>query len=100
MVKPIKDKRRARADKKIPRPDPAWAEAFMILLLAKLPAEAGGKVSLSLDKLKAFTGIQGEPATQLCYDEETRVVTLQLHEKLQRKEKKSEILTVEKRLII
>ena len=95
MVKQIKNTRRINADKKIPQPDPAWVEAFMILLLAK----AGGKVSLSLDRLKAFTGIQGEPATQLDYDEETRVVTLKLHEKLTIKEKKSSILTLEKKII-
>ncbi|KKN73178.1 hypothetical protein LCGC14_0403510 [marine sediment metagenome] len=95
MIRPIKNTRRINADKKIPEADPAWVEAFMILLLAK----AGGKVSISLDRLKAFTGIQGEPATQLDYDEETRVVTLKLHEKLQIKEKKSDILTFEKRII-
>lgn len=93
MVKPIK--KRKNAAEKIPKPDPAWAEAFMILLLAK----AGGKVSLSLDRLKVFTGIQGEAATQLYYDEETKMVTLKLHEKLLIKEKKSNILTLEKRLI-
>lgn len=96
MVKPIKNTRRINAAKKIPQPEAAWAEAFMILLLAK----AGGKVSLSLDRLKAFTGIKSEPATELDYDEETKTVTLQLNKKLQIKEKKSSILTLEKRLII
>lgn len=95
MVKLKKDTRRANAAKKIPQPDPAWAEAFMILLLAK----AGGKVSLSLDRLKAFTGIQGESATKLDYDKESRVVTLSLHEKFSIKEKKSSILTLEKKII-
>lgn len=97
MVKPIKNTRRINAAKKIPQPEAAWAEAFMILLLAKTEE---GKVSLSLDKLKAFTGIKGEPATELDYDEETRVVTLQLNKKLKIKKKKSSILTLEKRLII
>ena len=95
MVKPIKDNRRKNAAKKIPEANPAWAEAFMILLLAK----AGGKVSLSLDKLKVFSGIQGEPATRLDYDEENKIVTLSLHEKLKIKIKKSNILTPEKKII-
>ncbi len=94
MIQPIKNNRRKNAAKKIPQACPEWAEAFMILLLAK----AGGKVSLSLDKLKVFSGIQGEPATKLDYDEETKTVTLSLHEKLEIK--KSEIITFEKRIII
>ncbi len=95
MVKQIKNNRRKNAAKKIPQADPAWVEAFIILLLAK----AGGKVSISLDRLKAFTGIQGKNATQLDYDEENRIVTLKLHEKLSIKTKKSEIITLEKRII-
>ena len=95
MVKQVKNTRRINADKKVPEPDPAWVEAFLILLLAK----AGGKVSISLDKLKVFVGIQGESATQLDYDKETGVVTLKLHEKLTIKQKKSSILTLEKRII-
>lgn len=93
MIKPVKNTRRINAAKKAPEPDPAWAEAFMILLLAK----AGGKVSMSLDRLKTFAGIQGEAATQLDYDKDTKTVTLKLHEKLQIK--KSEIITPDKRII-
>lgn len=96
MVKIIKDKRRANAAKKIPMASPVWVEAFMIVLLAKV----GGKVSLSLEKLKAFTGVQGGAATQLEYDEETKVVTLKLHEKISFKGKKTNVLTLEKRIIL
>ncbi len=95
MIRPIKDKRREKAAKKnMPKPQPEWAEAFMIFLLAK----AGGSASLSLEKLKAFSKIKGGKATELSYDAETKKVTLSLHEKV--KGKKPVIMLPDKRMII
>lgn len=65
----------------------------MILLLAK----AGGKVSMSMDRLDAYSKVKGGDATNLSYDEETKMVTLSLHPKA--KVKPSKVFVPEKRLI-
>lgn len=76
-------------------PKPQWAEAFMVLLLAK----TGGSVSLSLEQLEEFSKLSGGDTTELSYDEEAEMVTLNLLVKA-KKAKKSKILVPEKRIII
>ncbi|KKN73459.1 hypothetical protein LCGC14_0400340 [marine sediment metagenome] len=80
MIRPIEDKkpRKKRHDNKKLQPKPHWAEAFMVLLLAK----TGGKVSLSIEQLDAFSKVKGDDATNISYDEETEMVTLSLPEKV------------------
>ena len=95
MIKPIKNARRINAAKKIPEANPAWAEAFMILLLAKV----GGKASLSLDRLHAFVGIKGKSAIEIAYDQETKNVTIQLSEELFKKAEEPKIITFDKNII-
>lgn len=82
-------KRRAKAAEKLKMvPKPEWVEAFLVLLLAK----AGGKASLSLEKLEMFSKVKGENPTELTFDE--GIVTLSL-----KGVEKSDILIPDNRII-
>ena len=87
MIQPAKDRKRerkrrakaktnavfAQADQDL-REQAVWAEAFMVLLLAK----AGGSISISKEKLAAYNKIRYGMPTKLTCDEETGMVTLSL----------------------
>jgi len=64
----------------------------MVLLLAR----AGGKASMSLERLEAFSKIRGGNATNISYDDDTKMVTLSLPIKV----KKPVIALPDKRIII
>jgi hypothetical protein len=77
MIRPAKDRKRrkkAEAKRKQANPQVEWAEAFMVLLLAK----AGSKVSMSLETLEKYSEIKSGQPTELSYDQETGMVTLSL----------------------
>ena len=65
----------------------------MVLLLAR----AGGKASMSLERLEAFSKIRGGNATNISYDDDTKMVTLSLPDI---KVKKPVIALPDKRIII
>lgn len=98
MIQPIENNRRKRTARKknltdMPKPKPEWAEAFMVLLLAK----AGGKVSMPIERLEAFSKIKRGNATEMSYNKETKMVTLSLPEKLK---VKLPVIAVPKKRII
>lgn len=66
----------------------------MVLLLAK----TGGSVSMSVERLDAFSKIKGGNATNLSIDEKTKIVTLSLPPEA--KIKPSKVFVPEKRLRI
>jgi len=73
MIKPIKDKRRARAaKKKEPSPKPEWVEAFMILLLHK----AGGALTVSIKSLENFEKLTKNNKTVFSYDPDNETITI------------------------
>ena len=79
MIKPIKDKRRARAaKKKEPLPKPEWAEAFMILLLHK----TGGSLTVSIKSLENFEKLKTNNKTLFSYDPENETITLTAPERI------------------
>lgn len=79
MIKPIKDKRLARAMKKaMPSPKPEWAEAFMILLLHK----TGGSLTVSIKSLENFEKLKTNNKTLFSYDPENETITLTAPERI------------------
>jgi len=83
VIKPIKDKRRARAAKKkelngMPSPKPEWAEAFMILLLNK----TGGSLTVSIKSLENFEKLKKNNKTLISYDHDNETITIMAPEKI------------------
>lgn len=78
MIKPIKNKRRARAAKKkgILTPKPEWAEAFMILLLHK----TGGTLTVSIKSLENFEKLTKNNKTLISYDPDNETITIRAPE--------------------
>ena len=81
MIRPIKDKRRARAAKKkdlngLPKPKPEWVEAFMILLLYK----TGGTLTVSMKSLENFEKLKKNNKTLISYDPDNETVTIRAPE--------------------
>lgn len=73
MIQPIKNNKK-RKKPQGPTPQPEWAEAFMVLLLAK----TGGKATLSFEQLKKFSKIKACKATAISFDYEKKTVTISL----------------------
>lgn len=73
MIKPIENNKK-RKKPQGPTPQPEWAEAFMVLLLAK----TGGSATLSFERLKEFSKIKGCKATEISFDYEKKTVTVSL----------------------
>ena len=93
MIKPIKDKRRARAAKKkgILTPKPEWVEAFLILLLRKscnrlmchLREPSLSKdptLTVKISDLEKFVLLKANNRTSISFDPENQTVTLKAPE--------------------
>ena len=84
MIQPIKNSRRTNADKKKWKPDPCWAQAFMIKLLyenAMLKQQVSGEpclpqIKLSLKQLRQFEALKSDNQTKLTFDKVAETVTI------------------------
>lgn len=81
MIRPIKNKRRARAMRKkafdsLPSPKPEWVEAFLILLLHK----TGGTLTVSTKSLENFEKLEKENKTLISYDPDNETITIRAPE--------------------
>lgn len=81
MSKRIKDKRRAKADKKafkgMPQPDPGWVGAILAILLEK----TGGHLAVSVETLEKFGGLKGHKFPEIIYDDVNQSVLIRLPKK-------------------